>query len=170
MRLTWLQNGELLYLQSRISSALTADFSPNIVRNFRLQQHSRGCDRRSTARSAVMFDLLGGRYITWIQLPSATAKGVCVEKNTSCGVRKPSDSRQVVAPCLPKVDDKMVERPIHLRRRPFTSMLKCNSPTQAAERESRVNRKGSSITRLVSSSCFLSLFLFLPVPGVDTAG
>jgi hypothetical protein len=34
--LTWLQNGELLYPQSRISSALTADFSPKIVRNFRL--------------------------------------------------------------------------------------------------------------------------------------
>jgi len=28
--------------------------------------------------------------LTWIQLPSATVKGVCVEKNTSYGVRKPS--------------------------------------------------------------------------------
>lgn len=36
MHLTWLQNAELLYLQSRISSALTADFSPKIVRNFSL--------------------------------------------------------------------------------------------------------------------------------------
>jgi len=28
--------------------------------------------------------------ITWVQLPSATVKGVFVEKNTSYGVRKPS--------------------------------------------------------------------------------
>ena len=34
--LTWLQNGELLYPQSRISSALTIDFSPKIARNFSL--------------------------------------------------------------------------------------------------------------------------------------
>jgi len=29
-------------------------------------------------------------FEAWIQLPSATVKGVCVEKNTSYGVRKPN--------------------------------------------------------------------------------
>ena len=33
------------------------------------------------------FDLTS--FYPWIQLPSATVKGVCVEKNTSYGVRRP---------------------------------------------------------------------------------
>ena len=31
-------------------------------------------------------DLRDRIYRTWIQLPSATVKGICVEKNTSYGV------------------------------------------------------------------------------------
>jgi len=33
---------------------------------------------------------IGESIMTWVQLPSATVKGVFVEKNTSYGVRKPS--------------------------------------------------------------------------------
>ena len=67
--LTWLQNGELLYPQSRISSALTANFSPEIVRNFRLKKGVRFALLRENERSFTHYALLRHVFARGIRFP-----------------------------------------------------------------------------------------------------